>query len=407
MKVLYLSYDGMCDPLGRSQVIPYLQGLAQKGHQIHVISCEKKENFRKDEAKITKILDESHIGWTPIGFTTFPPFASKIYDLLKLRNAALRHFQKTRFEVVHCRSYVAAFAGLHAQKRLGVRFVFDMRGFWVDERIEGNIWSLNNPLHSLAIWYFKKLEKEYFRKADAVVSLTENGRKVIGEKFGRQVAGKTTVIPCCVDTTHFSPLGIHPTSQEEARQQLGIKPTTFVLSYLGSTGTWYQTREMLLFYKRLRYKIPDSMFLLITGDDSGSILNQAQRLGVDSDGMVIVQSDRENVPLYLSLSTISLFFIKPVFSKIASSPTKQGEVMSMGIPLITNMGIGDIELIATESQAAILVDDFSTGAFDYAIEKIPDLLGKDPQSIRKYAISRFGLTAGVEKYHEIYQGLKF
>jgi len=405
MKVLYLSYDGMCDALGRSQVIPYLQGLAKKGHRIHIISCEKKENFKKDGSKISRILSDSHIGWTPLKFTTYPPFASKVYDLLKLRSAAMRHYKKGAFDVVHCRSYVAAFAGMYLQKQKGVRFVFDMRGFWVDERIEGKIWSLENPLHRLAIWYFRKLETEYFRKADAVVSLTENGRQIIGDRFGGGVVNKTTVIPCCADTAHFSPDRIHPAKKEEARQQLGIEPTQFVLSYLGSTGTWYQTLEMLLFFKRMLIFYPNSKFLFITGDQPCIVMDMAQSLGIEPARFAIIPSDREYVPLYLSLSSISIYFIKPVFSKIASSPTKQGETLSMGIPFITNTGVGDIEQIMAESNAGILVNDFSEDAFDQAVAKIPQMLCKDPQSIRKFAMERFSLESGVEKYHEIYEGL--
>jgi hypothetical protein len=41
MNVIYISYDGMTDPLGQSQVIPYLIGLTKKGHNISIISCEK------------------------------------------------------------------------------------------------------------------------------------------------------------------------------------------------------------------------------------------------------------------------------------------------------------------------------------------------------------------------------
>ncbi len=31
--ILYISYDGMTDPLGQSQVLPYLKGLAKKGYK--------------------------------------------------------------------------------------------------------------------------------------------------------------------------------------------------------------------------------------------------------------------------------------------------------------------------------------------------------------------------------------
>ena len=46
-KILFLSYDGMTDPLGQSQVIPYLEGLSKSGYGITILSFEKKERFKK------------------------------------------------------------------------------------------------------------------------------------------------------------------------------------------------------------------------------------------------------------------------------------------------------------------------------------------------------------------------
>ena len=47
-KVLYLSYTGMTDPLGQSQVLAYLKKLSQTGHyQFTVISFEKQEAFNR------------------------------------------------------------------------------------------------------------------------------------------------------------------------------------------------------------------------------------------------------------------------------------------------------------------------------------------------------------------------
>jgi hypothetical protein len=40
MSVLYVSYDGMLEPLGQSQVLGYLKRLAV-GRAIHLVSFEK------------------------------------------------------------------------------------------------------------------------------------------------------------------------------------------------------------------------------------------------------------------------------------------------------------------------------------------------------------------------------
>ena len=44
-RVLFISYDGMTDPLGQSQVLPYLTHLVRLNYEIHILSTEKSENF--------------------------------------------------------------------------------------------------------------------------------------------------------------------------------------------------------------------------------------------------------------------------------------------------------------------------------------------------------------------------
>ncbi|MEE4176520.1 MAG: glycosyltransferase [Bacteroides sp.] len=405
MDVLYLSYDGMTDALGRSQVIPYLTGLSKKGHRIHVISCEKRDTFKKDAPEVKAIFAENNIGWKPLKFSTFPPLLSKLFDLYKLRRTALRQHRKTPFEIVHCRSYIASFAGIYMKKRFGLRFVFDMRGFWVDERFEGNIWNPKSFFYRKVYKYFKRREKEFFAQADAVVSLTESGRRIIGQSFGEEVEKRTSVIPCCTDVDLFSQQYISDERKHALRKQLGIEQAHFVLSYLGSIGTWYMTAEMMAFFRRLLRIFPDARFLFITGEDPEHIIREATQAYVDPLNVIVVKAGRKDVPEYLSISDISIFFIKPVFSKKASSPTKQAEIMSMGIPFITNKGVGDTDAIVKETEVGILVDEFTDKAYDEAIGQIADIMRKPPELIRDCALTHFNLEMGVEKYDKIYRSL--
>jgi hypothetical protein len=55
----------------------------------------------------------------------------------------------------------------------------------------------------------------------------------------------------------------------------------------------------------------------------------------------------------IKASDINISFIKPVYSKISSSPTKLGEVLSMGIPVISNSGVGDVEQIVLNAEAGL------------------------------------------------------
>src|SRR5215213_9278864 len=135
-KVLYISYDGLTDPLGQSQVLPYLQHLAKYGYQFTIISFEKKSRFAKEGKTIQALVDESKIRWVPLSFTAKPPVFSKVYDRYRMWQTTVRLYKKHRFDLTHCRSYIAAEIGLKLKQKYGVKMLFDMRGFWADEKID-------------------------------------------------------------------------------------------------------------------------------------------------------------------------------------------------------------------------------------------------------------------------------
>src|ERR1700712_2446048 len=107
-KVLYISYDGLTDPLGQSQVLPYLKELSKLGYSFTILSFEKKSRFKKDAALIYSLTKASGIEWVPLTFTKNPPLLSKMYDRFRMKRTAGQLQRKTHFDLVHCRSYVAA-----------------------------------------------------------------------------------------------------------------------------------------------------------------------------------------------------------------------------------------------------------------------------------------------------------
>ena len=76
------------------------------------------------------------------------------------------------------------------------------------------------------------------------------------------------------------------------------------------------------------------------------------------------------MPSYIGVSNFSIFFILPVYSKKASSPTKMGEIMNLGIPIICNSGIGDVDQIMGECMEELLVKKFSNKEYQRIINII-------------------------------------
>jgi len=400
-KVLYISYDGMTDQLGQSQVLPYLVGLSSMGYQFTLLSFEKKHRFEQSAKLIEEICKKNNIKWVPEFFSHRPPLLSKIYDNYKMKRKVRKLHQEENFAFTHCRSYVAASASLSLYKKRKVPFLFDMRGFWVDERVDNGQWNLGNPVYKWAYKFFKKKEKQYLSQSAHIISLTENGKTELIENY--EVPGdKITVIPCCADLFHFDYNRVKEDEKKELRQQLGIGSEQKILSYLGSLGGWYLVAEMLDFFKVLKRTISDAKFLFITQDNKDRIIEIAKSRGMNEQDIVIHAASRKEIPALLSLGDWSIFFIKDAYSKKASSPTKQGEIMAMGVPVICN-DIGDTGRIVNKYRVGVVVNTFTNGEYQKAIEQITSDIDISKSSIREGALDFFDLQTGVEKYLNIYR----
>jgi glycosyltransferase involved in cell wall biosynthesis len=405
MKVLYLTYDGLSDPLGQSQVLPYLFGLSHSGNDITIVSFEKKENLKNQFIGLRKKLEEKKINWIILSYTKHPPVLSTVLDILKLRLTCSRLQKTNNFQIVHCRSYITSFIGLYLKKRFGLKFIFDMRGFYADERVDGGLWKQNKLIYRIIYRFFKRREKAFFLSADWIVSLTHAAKRIISKNFP-PIESRISVIPCCVDDGLFNPGKIDDQVLKDLKNKTGIQDYDFILGYLGGLGTWYLLDEMLDFYKRLSEVFTNARFMFVTTTPEKEIKSKATKKNILTENIIVIKAERNEVPLFISLFDISVFFILPSFSKIASSPTKQAEVMAMGIPVVCNTNIGDTEDVINQSGAGLLIEKFTTSEYDKVIHRIPFLLKKSKGEIRTQGINMFSLEKGVTAYQKIYAALE-
>jgi hypothetical protein len=402
-RVLYVTYDGLTDPLGRSQVLPYLAGLAALGHEITILSCEKPARLESDGARIRQICAEAELDWQPLPYHARPPVLSTVWDTVRLCRVAERLHRARGFGIVHCRSYIPAIAGRLLQKRHGVRFLFDMRGFWPDEKTEGGSWPQSNPVFRAVYHYFKRREAEFLTHADHIISLTYEGKRQLQTRPQFNPAGpEITVIPCCVDFAHF-PL-VAATNRASARDALGLAADDRVLAYLGSLGSWYMLGEMLDFFRVMLARDPAAVFLFVTHDPPEAILAAASERGIPQDSIVVRPASRDEVPLFMAAADIGIFFIAPVFSKKASSPTKMGEMLALGLPLVTNAGVGDVARIVEETGCGVAIERFDDESYGRALDAIA-ALAQAPEVQRKRGLSWFDVEMGIARYDEVYRSL--
>ncbi len=401
--ILFISYDGMTDPLGQSQVIPYLAGLTKYGYRFTILSCEKPEKYSLHKNEIESLLESFSIKWVPIKYHKIPAVFSTIYDVYHLKKKARKLHAKEKFDMVHTRAGIPALVGLWMKKKYGVKFLNDIREFYADSRAEGKIWETKNFFYKKIYHFFKQKESEEVTISDGIVCLTRAAENIIKKWTEYKNEIPLQVIPCSVDTNLFDPEKIDNSKKNILKNELKIKEEDFIFSYLGSIGSWYLIDEMMQFFKIISDNIPNSKFLFISPAEHKTIIATANKFGLKENKLIIKQAERNEVPVLLSFSKYSVFFIKPCYSKQSSSPTKHGEIMAMGIPVITNSGIGDVAEIVEKYHSGIVLKELNEFEFESIAELICSKNDFKPNEIRNAAKEFYDLENAIEKYHGIYR----
>jgi glycosyltransferase involved in cell wall biosynthesis len=402
-KVLFISYDGMTDPLGQSQVIPYLAALSKRGYQFTILSCDKPEKYKAHKYIVEKLIQNIPVNWVSLPYHKSPPVVSSVYDFIKLKQKAVALHAIHKFDMVHTRPGLPQLVALHLKKKLGIKYLNDIRGFWADERVDGGMWDLKNPLYKMVYNFFRRKEDDCVKVADYNTCLTYRGKQEILKWATVPQPVKVDVVPCSVDLELFDPAAINTKLKEQYKKELGINDGDFIISYLGSIGGWYLTNEMMQFCELLLQKRNDAKFLFISNNNHTDIIAAAKKYNIPEDKIIVKFASRNLVPVLLSFSTYSLFFIKPCYSKLSSSPTKHGEIMAMGIPVIANSGVGDVKEIIEKYEAGFVLDTFTGAEMKSVVDKVvANKTNFDSNKIRAGATDFYNLDKTVATYAEVY-----
>lgn len=390
--ILYVSYDGMLEPLGQSQVVAYLERLAP-GRRIHLISFEKPRDWQ-DQARrqaMRERLRQAGIAWHPLRYHKTPSAPATAFDIAAGSAKAVALARRHGLSIVHARSYVPALIGLAVKRAAGARLLFDMRGFWADERVDGGLWPANGALYRAT----KALERRFLLAADHVVTLTHASEAEI--RSFDYLAGRTppiSVIPTCADLHRFTIQG--PPQREP-----------FVLGYVGSVGTWYLLDEMLECFRLLQGEQPDARLLIVNRGEQERIRQRAEALGIQPSAFEITEAEHRDMPRQIARMSAGMALIKPAYSKIASAPTKLAEYLGCGVPCLGNAGVGDMAEILEGEGVGIAVKGFEKEDLADGVRRLL-ALAREPgmqERCREVALKRFSVTSGVSAYAAIYERL--
>lgn len=404
-RVLFISYNGMLDPLGQSQVIPYLRDLATRGVRFWLLSFERPKAYTPagiaDCEQLRKKLESHGIEWHWLPYHQRPSIPATIYDVLEGLRHASRLVKRHRIEMVHARGHIPATIALGLRKRHGTKMIFDLRGLMAEEYVDAEHWRVGGLPYRIT----KATERRILAVTDAIVTLTERIWPIIREWEG--LRGRVVhhqVIPCCVDLSLFR---FSDNDRERRRAELGLGDR-LTLVYSGSLDGWYLTGKMVDFFARVLQSRSDAHLLWLTTGSHDRVRELMQSRKVGPENFTVRSVSVSDVPSYLAAADAGMAFIKPCLSKLASSPTKNGEYLACGLPLIINAGVGDSDALIDDWNAGVLIESFTEDEYAEAARHIEQIVAQPEVRARARSVAEklFDLRRiGGERYALLYESV--
>jgi glycosyltransferase involved in cell wall biosynthesis len=396
-------FNGMLDPLGQSQVLPYLRELARRGVRFTLLSFERPPAFEPEGVeqceRLQRKLKAQGIEWHWLRYHQRPSVPATIYDVFAGLRKASSLVRRNQIEMVHARGHIPATIALGLKRRFGTKMIFDIRGLMAEEYVDAEHWREGDLPYRLT----KATERRILASTDAIVTLTERIWPLIREwegLRGRDVHHQ--VIPCCVDLTLFR------FSEEERmrrRAELGLGDR-FTMVYSGSLDGWYLTENMADFFASFLQRNSGAHLLWLTTGSHDRVRELMGSRNVGTGNFSVLSVAPAAVPSYLAAADAGLAFIKRCVSKVASSPTKNGEYLACGLPLVINAGVGDSDSLINDWKAGVLIENFTEEDYATAGRDIEVMVAAAEvrKNARLVAEQLFDLKAiGSERYASLYE----
>lgn len=392
-RVTHLSIDGLTTPLGQSQVLAMSERLQSMGWSCTILSLEPEPADEGVLERLEERVAASGVRWRHRPYRWGRAAAAR--NVLSM--AAMIRDERQRTDLYHCRSYFGA-AFPAALGILGGRpYVFDTRGYWVDEKIEAGRWFQDAATRSFA----RRVERELYRRASGVVSLTELAADDIRNgRFGELDPKTPSIcIPTCVDYQKFS-------------FERGAAPDDFLLdgciiAYVGSLNASYEYRASLRLTKLILDRSPNAKFLALTSQVS-EMRALVDQLAIPKGRHLVTSVEHDEIHRWLPWIDFGLMLlVSPNDAKRASMPTKLGEFLAAGVTPISYGGNSEVARWVNRAGTGLTLDDLTNESLERAaafVERgVPDESVR--RRARRVAEGHFSLESGAERYDRLFRDI--
>lgn len=346
-------------------MLPYVRRLSERGVSVDLHSREP----TMPEPRVLAAMSTPSLTWHPHPFRpggTRAALRRIVEDAWTLRHA----------DLVHARSDLAAGAALLSRRR---RWVWDIRSFWVDERVAMGLVGPGSRSERV----MRAIETRAAAESSAIITLADAAHDVLKDRHGDAAVAKASTITTCVDLERFAV----------------TEPPPNRLSCLvsGSFNPLYDLRRTSLVLEEVRRRGGKVTFLRPASSPLDS--------SVAAVGGVLGTSTFGQMPAHIAAHDFGLSIWRDDLGVIgqAATPTKVGEFLAVGRPVLVSAGLGDLDAILAQHRAGAVLTSSDDGVTE-GLDQIEALLDdpSTPARCRRAAEEHFSLETGVDRLLAIY-----
>lgn len=366
--VTYLTMDPVGEGVGTSQVARYVVALARRGVAVELHSFER----APVPPWLTELLARAGVQWHVHPFGALGSLGALGRLARATRVVQGRH-------LVHGRSDLAAAA---ASLRRGP-FIWDMRAFFADQRIALGTLRPGSPEERA----LRGIERRLARRAAGIVTLTHAAVEVLADRHGRDVAARCHVIPTCTDLDAFRP------------SPFPDGPVRYLLA--GTLNAYYDVPAMVDLVRRASHRRATELHVLTPGPTAWDDLLAGADLRAEAAA--------PEMPARMAAAHVGLSVCRfdAGVSLTAALPTKLGEFLASGRPVVVNPGLGDMDAVLAAHRCGVVLRSGASADLDRALDELDALLADPdtPDRCRAAAVATFDLDDAVTRLAALYESL--
>lgn len=401
--ILYIAFDGVLQPLPYSQVVRVITGVARRGWRYHLLSVERPADLgkREERERVEDTLRSAGVPWTNVVASSMGSPRLALGALTGVIVKAVEIARRHRIELVHARGYQSALVA-HALKRLlGIPYVFDARGYWIEERAGPGEWFSTAASYAMG----KAMEQVLFRGAEAVVTLTDLQALDVASGLFGPPPRVLEVIPTCADYEAFYLRDARPAKPDggpvpdAVRSQLAGK---VVMGIVGALNNTYFVEETLTLAK-LATELSPAVHLLVLSSQHREYGAALDAIGVSRERYTLAAATHWNMPDWLQWIDWGMLLVPEMAANRAKMPTKLAEFFATGVrPVFFGCNSDVARWVHRAGSGHVLsgIDERELHAAARAIADSPPHPGR-LKAARDITAPHFALASGIERYHRL------